>query len=342
MINQTLYVIAVISNFRRFKRRIELYHQFREHVESFNGIQLVTVEMVLGDRQYEVTTAGNPWNVQLKADSELWHKENMINIGVSRLPGDWKYVAWIDCDITFINTDWVQETLNQLQHHKIVQLWQTCTDLGPDGRVLKVEQSFCYRLQAGHNWMADRNEPYKFWHPGYAWAMRRDAWDQMGGLIDWAILGSADHHMALCWIGHWELSVPPRMGDVYKHTLEAFQDRCDGLSNLGYVRGTIAHHWHGAKVSRNYNGRWSILINNAYDPIADIRRDYQGVLHLNGDKPKLIMDIQHYFQQRNEDGIDEPCELEHKNLPREINNWSHAPPPIAGKGVKLEFRKKKK
>lgn len=333
MIDRTLYVIAVVSNFRRFKRRIELYRQFKRHVESFTGIQLLTVEMVLGDRPFEITTADNPWNVQLVADSELWHKENMINIGVGKLPKDWKYMAYIDADITFINTDWVQETLNMLQHHKIVQMWQTCTDLGPDGRVLKVEQSFAYRLQSGQDWQLDRNEPYKFWHPGYAWAVRRDGWDQMGGLLEFPILGSADHHMALCWIGHWELSVPPAMGSTYKLMLKAFQDRSQGLGNIGYVKGNIAHHFHGSKQNRKYNERWGILISNNYDPIMDTRKDYQGVLHLNGNKPKLIIDIQHYFQQRNEDSIDEPCSLPHKDLPKPVNHWSTQPPAISKVGI---------
>lgn len=340
-IPHTLYVVTAITNLRRFKRRVELYNKFKKHIESFDGVKLLTVECVVGHRQYEVTKPDDEWNLQLTTDSELWLKENLVNLGVSHLrrvaPG-FAYVAWVDADVTFTNHEWVQETLHMLQHHRVVQMWQNCVDLGPDGEVLKVEQSFAYRLQAGHNWKSDRNEPYKFWHPGYAWAIRREAFDQMGGLMDFPILGSADHHMALCWLGHHELSVPPAMGDTYKKMLKAYQDRCHGMSNLGYVKGTIAHAFHGSKQSRKYNARWAILINNKYDPITDIRRDHQGVLHLNGNKAKLVMDIQHYFQQRNEDSIDLPCELEHVNPQQEVNCWKDVPPAIAKTGVKLNFK----
>lgn len=39
------------------------------------------------------------------------------------------------------------------------------------------------------------------WHSGLAWAARRKAFDKFGGLIDNAILGSADRNMAAGFFG---------------------------------------------------------------------------------------------------------------------------------------------
>jgi len=38
--------------------------------------------------------------------------------GVVGLPRDWRYVAWIDADVHFLNRDWAQETLHQTASKK--------------------------------------------------------------------------------------------------------------------------------------------------------------------------------------------------------------------------------
>lgn len=129
----------------------------------------------------------------------------------------------------------------------------------------------------------------------------------MGGLVDWAILGSADHHMACAFIGEAYQSLPGWMEGGYMEMLMAFQDRCvRGFGRrLGYVRGNICHSWHGSKKRRLYRERWAILKDGEYDPTTDLHKDWQGVLCLTNEKPWLAEEISRYFRQRNEDGIDE-------------------------------------
>jgi hypothetical protein len=47
----------------------------------------------------------------------------------------------------------------------------------------------------------------KWNHTGFAGACRKSAWDNLGGLIDWAILGSADYHMAAALVGNVGMSL---------------------------------------------------------------------------------------------------------------------------------------
>ena len=65
--------------------------------------------------------------------------------------------------------------------------------------------------------------------------------------------------------------------------------------------GTVDHAFHGTKVNRRYVERWGILKRHGYDPLADIKRDWQGLLQLTGNKPKLRDDLRIYFRQRDED-----------------------------------------
>jgi hypothetical protein len=112
------YVIAVITNPERFKIRPRLFSDFMERMKKY-GVNLYVVEGAFGDRDFEVTDPENPRHIRVRTDSELWYKENLINIGISRLPSTWQYVAWIDGDIDFVRPDWMLETIHELQHHPV-------------------------------------------------------------------------------------------------------------------------------------------------------------------------------------------------------------------------------
>lgn len=312
-----LWVVTVISNPVRFSSRYALYREFEQHMKA-TGANLVTVEMAFGDRPWSVTESGNPRHVQLRSRSEVWHKENLINVGVSRLPPGWEYMAWVDADVQFLRPDWTTETVHQLQHYGVAQLFETAIDTGPTGQALNTWNGFGYSFANGlpqftgtapHYYYAassSKGGKASFWHPGYAWAMRRDTFEDVGGLLDTAILGAGDHHMALAFIGQAEQAVPPGLHPNYmKHVLQ-WQDRCSRhlRQNLGYVPGTLLHHWHGKKKDRRYWDRWEILKRHSFDPEADLKRDSQGLWVLSDQGLRLRNDLQRYFRQRNEDSTD--------------------------------------
>jgi hypothetical protein len=298
------YVVTMVSNPERYASRYALYHKFREHMRA-SSVPLLTVEVAFGERPFAVTSSDDPWSVQLRTCSQIWHKENALNIGISRLPSDWKYVAWIDADIAFVHRDWALETVHQLQHTPVVQMFQHAIDLGPNHETLQMHQGFVWCYRSGR----PSGRRYAHWHPGYAWAARRDAFDGFGGLIDWAILGSADHHMAVGLIGRLDRDYcTPRakLSDRYQRKLEAWQTRAvrEVKRNIGFVPGTILHSWHGKKADRRYGDRWSILTSHHYDPDLDLARDWQGLYRLTDHNPGLRDAIRGYFRVRNEDSID--------------------------------------
>ena len=142
------YVIAVINNPMLYNSRIRLFNDFVIRMKNYN-VKLMIVEAVYGDHPFQVTEAGNPMHVQLKTNSILWQKENLINIGISRLPSNWKYVAWIDADIDFTNPNWVKDTIHELQHFPVVQLFEDAIDLGPNHEIFNVYKSFASSYAKG-------------------------------------------------------------------------------------------------------------------------------------------------------------------------------------------------
>jgi len=305
----TLYVVTAISNPARFRSRYDLYRGFAKRVADAGAV-LVTVEVAFGGRPFEVTEFGNPFHLQLRTDHELWHKENALNLGISRLPADWRYVAWIDADVQFARADWAQETLQQLQHFDFLQLFSHAQDLGPNHEPLKSFRSFAYSY---HNQdkvspLASGSKYYSGldWHPGYAWAARRTALDHVGGLVDKAILGSADRHMAAALIGKVDTSYHPGVHRTYKDILHRWQERAERhvRRNLGYVDGVLYHHWHGKKADRKYSDRWKILVDRQFNHEVDLKRDSQGLYQLTDRSFRLRDDVRRYFRSRNEDSVD--------------------------------------
>lgn len=314
-----LHVVTAVANPERYQSRYRLYREFEKRCADA-GAKLHTVEAAFGDRPFEITTANNPNNTQLRTNTQIWHKENLLNIGISRLPTDWKYVAWIDCDIAFTRPDWVAETIHQLQHFHVVQMFSHVQELTPDYGPLApywggtpASWNYCYvnnlpkarKITADDYYGAiDQPDGY-YWHPGYAWAARREAIDHLGGLMDHLIVGGADYMMAICLTNAVPLPAHVQQGTGGRWVRE-WKDRCDRYirGNVGYVPGTILHHWHGKKAQRQYTSRWNILKDNNFDPEQDLKRDWQGLWQLTDRNPKLRDQIREFFRARNEDSTD--------------------------------------
>ena len=291
-----LYVVLPYFNFCGFKRRRDLFIQFVERYVKTPGLRLVVVEAMgpaaLGPLQVHE-------HIRLTSDSRVWLKENLINLGVKALPKDWKYLAWIDADLEFLNRDWVQETIRGLQRADVVQMWRTAVNLGPHGEAIKVDKSFAYMfVGSGTDWVA--SDKYGFWHPGYAWACTRAAFQKMGGLPDWAILGSGDRHLAMSLAGLGQTSCPGTIHENYKMMLKLYER---GLKNfkVSWVDGTIIHYWHGSFTDRKYRERWDILVQNSFDPFEDIGYTDEGLVQLTSKGRRFEKYLDDYFMGRRED-----------------------------------------
>jgi len=327
--DNTLHVIRVISNPARYHSRYRLARKQEEFLKTCPNIVLYTVEASFGHRCHELVEKTNPHHLAVKTNSEIWVKENMINLGVKHLlPKDWKYVAWIDGDVIWHNTNWAQEALHALQHYPVIQPWMDGLDLGNHGNVLSHFKSFGFQhyrqFENEFNHAVNKKKPgvihhksppatsmpgvdyRRFGHTGYAWACTRHFWENVGGLMDFCILGSADHNMATAMVGRVEQSIHQGMSDGFKQKCEEWQAKAVRVTHeeVGSTMERLEHFFHGKKINRFYGARWKILIHYKFDPIKDLMYDDQGILVLVG-KPKLEQAIRHYIRSRNEDDIAE-------------------------------------
>jgi hypothetical protein len=100
MIDNKLHIIIVVSNpckyFRRYVLALEFIERFKKEQNKY--AELYIVELEYGDSpKFEVTESNNIKHLQIKCENNnpIWHKENMINMGVKHLlPENWKAMAW--------------------------------------------------------------------------------------------------------------------------------------------------------------------------------------------------------------------------------------------------------
>jgi hypothetical protein len=275
--------------------------EFIQRMENDDSdVILYIVELAYKDQKFLITNKKNKRHLQIRCDVPLWHKENMINLGVKKLlPKDWKAFAWVDADLDFENANWASDTLRVLNGCKdVVQLFSHCDDMDLNERTMRVFNSAGFQYEKGN--------PYygvgpNFWHPGYAWACTRRAYERMGGLYDVGILGSGDHVMTFSFLGRGLKAVNEFSSDEYKDTITEFERKSKGL-RLGYVPGLIRHYYHGSKQNRKYSERWQILLKHNYNPLIHIKYNDDGIIVPTENMSKeFIDDIYNYFAERNED-----------------------------------------
>jgi hypothetical protein len=311
-----LHVVVVVSNPIRWVSRIQLAREFLARMRAA-GVHLTLVEHAFGIRPFELQDEAVDVYVPVRGgdNSELWLKESLINVGVRHLPRDWRFMAWIDADVNHQNPDWPTETLHALQHWPVVQTWSQCVDLNQHHEPIRDESGLMLNKSFGKAWVDGDLDAYDERHPthpqgfspyvrahvGYAWAIRREAYEGVGGLISWVPTGAADWLMAMGFTGR--LTPNPARSEGFNRKLLAFQERCDDhvQRSVGYVDGLLTHYWHGSKKRRAYVGRDAMLQRTGFDPERDLVFDSNGIPELTGKNYKLRDFLRRYFRSRDED-----------------------------------------
>jgi len=317
-IEDKLNVIIVISNPCLFARRYILMKEFVQRIElEEEHVNLYVVELAYGKQKFIVTDPNNKNHLQLRTEHALWHKENMINVGIKKLlPSDWKSVAWIDADIEFENPNWAMDTLKLLNGSKdMVQLFSHCIDMNKNGEAMSIFPSFGYQYTKK---LPYSKKPINFWHPGYAWACNRKTYEKIGGLYETAILGSGDNIMALSFIQKAKYAMNESYSKEYQKSVFEFERKTKSL-RIGYVPGVIRHYYHGSKKNRNYGNRWKLLVDCDYNPYSYVEKDANGILRPSQICPKeLIVGILDYFKSRNDDEM-----YEGQDYSKRINSFKN-------------------
>jgi hypothetical protein len=195
-------------------------------------------------------------------------------------------------------------------------MFSQAQDLGPDYTVISQRPGFVHAYERGVlQDLYDASYEYGgrkglgAWS-GLSWACTREAWNDVGGMIPWAIHGGADYHMAWALIGQVEKSLRRDCHPNYLAGWRKWQELAERKirRNVGCMTGTVQHFFHGKKANRKYSDRHRLLAETQFDPMTDVRFGSHGILQLNDDGTdrfiRLRDGLRRYATERNEDGTD--------------------------------------
>lgn len=306
--SKTLCLAVAYTNPQHWKSRRQLFQNFLQHISSLPNLRVFVGELAYGNDPFEVTQAGNPNHLQLRAKQILWHKENILSLVIQkRFPRNWLYGAYSDADFQFSRMDLAARTIHVLQTHEWVQLFSNYSSLTYDHRLISNDNGFAWCR--AHGKKIEGNPCYGDVDQGAtggAWAFRRDAYDAAGGLMDFVIVGSADWHMTFGIYGlgnpHPELKahIPN-----YIAAVKGWQQKALSGIRTGplFVDSNATHYWHGRLSDRGYGTRWQCLRDFQFDPNKDLVRNQDGVYQVVPQKQGMADAILKYFQARNEDAV---------------------------------------
>jgi len=301
-----LWAITSVFNPMGYKQRPANYQRFRDALT----IPLATVELGY-DGHWNLDASAADIYLRVGGGSVLWQKERLLNLVLDQLPADCQYVAWIDCDLLFMERDWADRLIEALTSAPLVQPFSKLRYLDRNGSSTGpglLVDSVAMRVDAGQaaaeavGCVTDRTKGAPL--PGMAWAARRDVLVRHG-FYDTCIIGGGDTALACAAFGVPDITVAlHRMNQWQQQRYLAWAERFyrDIGGRVGVVHGEVHHLWHGDLADRQAGTRHGGLVPHDFDPEADIRIGPEGAWVWASDKRELHNYVYNYFRSRNEDG----------------------------------------
>ena len=185
--NSRLWAITSFYNPLHYRRRQFNYAVFRERLP----LPLLAVELSFNG-QFELCAEDAEIVLQCASGDVMWQKERLLNLAVAALPRECEQVLWVDCDVIFQRTDFVEALTRGLEQFPLVQPFSLVHQLPRDipAEAIHPQTATFSRRSAtslitdgmsSADCMANRMGGLpRSRAPGHAWAARRDLLHNQG------------------------------------------------------------------------------------------------------------------------------------------------------------------
>jgi hypothetical protein len=232
----------------------------------------------------------------------MFYKEQLVNKLEKVIPEQYTKLAIIDGDILFDTPDWIDQISKKLETSDIIQPFSQACWLTPDNTKIRSKKP-SYAIGLVNKKLAHPRSIH-YYHPGFAWAFKRDIFRRIGGFFDRAVVGNGD---MLFVFNFFHDTVPEFwVRDVLRthfilDTWPAYHARFKEVNpTIGYLPNKALHLFHGVRQNRQYTTRYksvSHYLTGKWDDQIFVNKD--GLFEFN-DK-NLSMTVLEYFKRRNED-----------------------------------------
>jgi hypothetical protein len=264
-------------------------------------IPCYVAECVFNDEKPQIAGA----DLVVRSNSYMFYKEQLINKLEKIVPENYTKLVALDGDIMFDCPDWIDQISVALDKCDVIQPFLKACWLTPDNkRVRSWKYGQSYALLKNIEITKQNLHEY---HPGFAWAFRRDVFRKLGGLYPNAIIGSGDSLFTFCF---YKNGIPDfwmaenRNGGALKAVLENWPEYHANFKRvnpkLGHLTIKCLHLFHGLMQNLQYNTRYNDFLKHGFESwTTGITYNKDGITEFTD--PKQRNALLEFFKSRNED-----------------------------------------
>ena len=290
-------VLLAFYNPAKFKRILRNMLYIIDCLKQHN-IPYFLIECVFNGAEPEIPDA----TMIVHSNSYMFYKEQLVNKLEKVIPEEYTKLVCLDGDILFDTPDWLDQTSKKLDEFDIIQPFSQACWLTPDNTKIRSKKP-SYALGLVQNRIRARRSIHMF-HPGFAWAFKRETFRKIGGFYSHAIVGNGDMLFVFnffkemvpdYWINdvlktHFILDEWP----IYHKKFKEAQPK------VGYLNNRALHLFHGVRQNRQYTTRYksiSHMLTGTWDDQIIVNKD--GLFEFKN--PEISKGVLEYFKRRNED-----------------------------------------
>jgi len=275
-------VVCCYFNPCHYKTKLINYKKFYNSIEG-SKIDLLTVELAIGDDDFEISDIPNV--IKVRSKSILWHKERLLNIGIKELiEKGYKKICWLDADVKFEEKEWLKNISDELENHMVCRVF---TDAIKEGQ---------------------QTPPTA----GLGWAARSELFEKIE-LYDKGIIGGGDTLNAFAFGGDildaftFHISLEEHLKKILSEEMlihhNKWVKKCSNIVNgdVGFAKNNISSFYHGHINDRSFKYRPTILTYFKFNPEQDIKLNEYDCYEWATEKPNMHRRVKEYFINRRED-----------------------------------------
>jgi len=292
-------VVLAFYNPAKFKRILKNMLYVIQVLKEKN-IPYFVIECVFNGAEPEIPDA----TLVVHSNSYMFYKEQLINKLEPLIPEQYTKLVCIDGDVIFEKPDWVDEVSAKLDTVDIIQPFSEACWLTPDNtRIKSKKKSYAFALV---NDKTSLNQAVNIhaYHPGFAWAFKRDIFRKIGGFYPRSIIGNGD----TVFVFNFFVDTIPKgwinsviVTDFILGDWPTYHEKFKSVNpTVGYLDGMLFHLFHGVRQNRQYTTRYKSmahLLKGTWDDIITTNED--GLYEFKD--PMINKQVLAYFKRRNED-----------------------------------------
>jgi hypothetical protein len=298
---QDTAVMICFFNPARFKRILDNALYIISVFKEYN-IPYYCIECVFNDHTPQIPDA----TLVVHSTSFMFYKELLLNLLEPHVPEKYTKLACIDADVLFDSPDWLDQISTSLTKHDIIQPFSECCWLTPDNtRVASNKLSYAFALAKKRPLTLST---FYHYHPGFAWAFKRDIFRKLGGFYSKSIIGGGDIALVLSMfpthVSDEQFIKANMHGRFGEFVLDSWKEYYTNFKrvdpSIGFLPIKLFHLFHGVAKDRNYTERYRAIsraLTGSWDQEITVNKDglYEFV------NPEVGNVLEKYFKDRNED-----------------------------------------